>query len=65
MAMSKKEPTQSSPDFWDNLGKLLLDLAKLTFASLILGGNRKIAPRRGVYGNMPHVTALRKLYHDE
>ena len=25
-------------DFWDNLGKLLLDLAKLTFASFILGG---------------------------
>jgi LPXTG-motif cell wall-anchored protein len=38
MAMEKKEPTQSNPDFWDNLGKLLLDLAKLTFASFILGG---------------------------
>jgi putative Ca2+/H+ antiporter (TMEM165/GDT1 family) len=38
MGMSKKEPTQSNPDFWDNLGKLLLDMAKLTFASLILGG---------------------------
>jgi len=36
--MGKKEPTQSTPDFWDNLGKLLLDLAKLTFASFILGG---------------------------
>ena len=36
--MSEKEPTQSNPDFWDNLGKLLLDLAKLTFASFILGG---------------------------
>jgi len=23
---------------WDNLGKLLLDMAKLTFASFILGG---------------------------
>ena len=38
MGMGKKEPTQSTPDFWDNLGKLLLDLAKLTFASFILGG---------------------------
>jgi putative Ca2+/H+ antiporter (TMEM165/GDT1 family) len=38
MGMSKKEPTQSNPDFWDNLGKLLLDMAKLTFASFILGG---------------------------
>jgi len=36
--MGKKEPTQSTPDFWENLGKLLLDMAKLTFASLILGG---------------------------
>jgi methyl-accepting chemotaxis protein len=25
-------------DFWDNLGKLLLDMTKLTFASFILGG---------------------------
>jgi hypothetical protein len=31
-----KEKTNS--DFWDNLGKLLLDMAKLTFASFILGG---------------------------
>jgi len=38
MGMSEKEPTQSTPDFRENLGKLLLDLAKLTFASLILGG---------------------------
>ena len=36
--MGKREPTQSTPDFGENLGKLLLDLAKLTFASLILGG---------------------------
>ena len=36
--MSKKEPTQSNPDFRDNLGKLLLDMAKLMFASFILGG---------------------------
>ena len=36
--MSKEEPIQSNPDFWDNLGKLLLDMAKLTFASFILGG---------------------------
>jgi hypothetical protein len=43
--MSKKEPTQATPDFRENLGKLLLDLAKLTFASFILGGNREIAPR--------------------
>jgi LPXTG-motif cell wall-anchored protein len=38
MGMSKKEPTQSNSDFGENLGKLLLDLAKLTFASFILGG---------------------------
>ena len=25
-------------EFWDNLGKLLIDMAKLTFASFILGG---------------------------
>jgi len=34
----EKEPTQSNSEFRDNLGKLLLDLAKLTFASFILGG---------------------------
>jgi DMSO/TMAO reductase YedYZ heme-binding membrane subunit len=34
----EKEPTQSNSEFSDNLGKLLLDLAKLTFASFILGG---------------------------
>jgi len=32
------KPIEPIPDFWDNLGKLLLDLAKLTFASFILGG---------------------------
>ena len=31
-------PVQPNPEFVDNLGKLLLDLAKLTFASFILGG---------------------------
>ena len=46
MGMSKKEPTQSNPDFWDNLGKLLLDMAKLTFASFILGGV--------IQGKLPH-----------
>ena len=44
--MSKREPTQSDPDFWDNLGKLLLDMAKLTFASFILGGI--------LQGKLPH-----------
>jgi putative Ca2+/H+ antiporter (TMEM165/GDT1 family) len=34
----KQKPTQPNMDFWDNLGKLLLDMAKLTFASFILGG---------------------------
>ena len=29
---------QPNSDFGDNLGKLLLDMAKLTFASFILGG---------------------------
>jgi len=33
-----KKPTQINTDFWDNLGKLLLDMSKLTFASFILGG---------------------------
>jgi uncharacterized membrane protein YraQ (UPF0718 family) len=35
--MSKK-PIQPVTDFKDNLGKLLLDMAKLMFASFILGG---------------------------
>jgi len=34
----KKKPKQSNTEFGENLGKLLLDLAKLTFASFILGG---------------------------
>jgi hypothetical protein len=34
----KQKPIQPNLDFWDNLGKLLLDLSKLTFASFILGG---------------------------
>ena len=34
----KKKPIPPSTDFWDNLGKLLIDMAKLTFASFILGG---------------------------
>ncbi|MDR2717221.1 MAG: hypothetical protein LBB89_04035 [Treponema sp.] len=34
----KEKPIQPNLDFWDNLGKLLLDMAKLTFASFILGG---------------------------
>jgi LPXTG-motif cell wall-anchored protein len=38
MGMGKRKPTQATPDFRENLGKLLLDLAKLTFASFILGG---------------------------
>jgi len=46
MGMSRKEPTQATPDFWDNLGKLLLDMAKLTFASFILGGI--------LQGKLPH-----------
>jgi len=29
---------QPNPEFRENLGKLLLDLSKLTFASFILGG---------------------------
>jgi hypothetical protein len=37
--MGKEEKTiQPNPELWDNLGKLLLDLSKLTFASFILGG---------------------------
>jgi hypothetical protein len=38
MGMRKKKPTPSNPDFRDNLGKLLLDMAKLMFASFIFGG---------------------------
>jgi len=34
----KKKPIQPNSEFDNNLGKLLLDLAKLTFASFILGG---------------------------
>ena len=34
----KEKPIQTNTDFGDNLGKLLLDMAKLTFASFILGG---------------------------
>ena len=30
--------TRINSEFWDNLGKLLIDMAKLTFASFILGG---------------------------
>jgi len=32
------KPIKPISEFWDNLGKLLLDMAKLTFASFILGG---------------------------
>jgi len=34
----EKKPIQPNPEFRENLGKLLLDLSKLTFASFILGG---------------------------
>ena len=34
----EKKPIQQNPEFGENLGKLLLDLSKLTFASFILGG---------------------------
>jgi len=34
----EKKLTQPNPEFRENLGKLLLDLSKLTFASFILGG---------------------------
>jgi len=34
----EKEQTRSNPEFGENLGKLLMDLSKLTFASFILGG---------------------------
>ena len=33
-----KKKIQPNPELWDNLGKLLMDLSKLTFASFILGG---------------------------
>jgi hypothetical protein len=37
--MGKENKTiQPSPEFAENLGKLLLDLSKLMFASFILGG---------------------------
>jgi len=34
----EKKTIQSNPEFGENLGKFLLDLSKLTFASFILGG---------------------------
>jgi hypothetical protein len=34
----KKKPIPPNSELRDNLGKLLLDMAKLTFASFILGG---------------------------
>jgi len=34
----EKKTIKPNPEFWDNLGKLLMDMAKLTFASFILGG---------------------------
>jgi hypothetical protein len=34
----EKKIIQPNPEFGENLGKLLLDLSKLTFASFILGG---------------------------
>jgi len=34
----EKKTIQPSTEFGENLGKLLLDLSKLTFASFILGG---------------------------
>jgi len=34
----ERKQTQPNPEFRENLGKLLLDLSKLTFASFILGG---------------------------
>ena len=37
VGMGKKK-IQPNPELWDNLGKLLMDLSKLTFASFILGG---------------------------
>jgi hypothetical protein len=34
----EKNQRQPNPEFGENLGKLLLDMAKLMFASFILGG---------------------------
>jgi len=34
----EKKIIQPNPEFVENLGKLLLDMAKLMFASFILGG---------------------------
>jgi len=34
----EKKQRQPNPEFGENLGKLLLDLSKLTFASFVLGG---------------------------
>jgi hypothetical protein len=36
--VKEKKTIQPNPEFRENLGKLLLDLSKLTFASFILGG---------------------------
>jgi len=41
---------QPNPEFRENLGKLLLDLSKLTFASFILGGILK--------GELPQVVLI-------
>nr|AGS52571.1 hypothetical protein [uncultured bacterium contig00023] len=38
MDNGEKKPAKQVSEFWDNLGKLLLDMAKLTFASFVLGG---------------------------
>jgi len=38
MWYSKSIEKKVNSEFWDNLGKLLIDMAKLTFASFILGG---------------------------
>jgi len=46
----KKKPKQTSTEFGENFGKLLLDLAKLTFASFILGGILK--------GDLPQDTLI-------
>jgi len=36
--VKEKKAIQTNPEFVENLGKLLLDMAKLMFASFILGG---------------------------
>jgi len=41
MWYSKSIEKKVNSEFWDNLGKLLIDMAKLTFASFILGGMLK------------------------